>query len=108
MFVFSDGMMAYQHPLIHCTPTAQTVLTAPCCISICNLSDVTVFVFSDGVMNVVAIGKNVTHAVMHTARVLTARVASDRVGRDTCSETRDTCTEVGSVMQFPAAEVCGG
>jgi len=57
---------------------------------------------------VVAIGKNGTHAVMRTARVLTARVASDRVGRDTCSETRDTCSEVGSVMQFPAAEVCGG
>ena len=53
---------------------------------------------------VVAIGTNGTHAVMRSARVLTARVASDRVGRDTCSETWDTC----SVMQFPAAEVCGG
>ena len=67
-----------------------------------------VFVFSDGVMNVVAIGKNVTHAVMHTARVLTARVASDRVGRDACSQTWDTCSEAGSVMQFPPAEVCAG
>ena len=57
---------------------------------------------------VVAIGKNGTHAVMGTARVLTARVASDRVGRDACSQTWDTCSEAGSVMQFPPAEVCAG
>ena len=43
---------------------------------------------------VVAIGKNGTYAVMRTAA---AR-----------SETWDTCSEAGSVMQFPAAEVCGG
>ena len=50
VFVFSDGMMAYQHPLIHCTATAQIVLTAACCISIYTLSDATVFVFSDGMI----------------------------------------------------------
>ena len=52
---------------------------------------------------VVAIGKNGIHAVMRTARVLTACVASDRVGRDTCSETWDTCSDARSVMQFPEA-----
>ena len=55
-----------------------------------------------------AIGKNGTHAVMRNAQVLTVRVASDGVGRHTCSETWDTCREAGSVMQFQAAEVCGG
>ena len=57
----------------------------------------------DGSELACAIGKNGIHAVMRTARELTARVASDRVGRDTCSETLDTCSDARSVMQFPAA-----
>jgi len=57
----------------------------------------------DGSELACAIGKNGIHAVMRTARVLTACVASDRVGRDTCSETLDTCSDARSVMQFPAA-----